>query len=346
MSVISANMITSTSSDKPTHTQNTSHATGVDRPVFVVGTARSGLTPLMDLIAYHKDLAWPSQYNKRFPNRHSISILSRIVDLPLFNSRLKYRKFVPTHDESYPFWNQLFYGWSAPFRDLVADDVTPTIKRKFLHAVSEVIRFSGKKRFIAEYSGWSRIGFLNAIFPDARFIHIVRDGRAVANSYTNVHWWHGWRGVYGWRWGVPPEPYLAKLEEYGYSFLALAAIHWKMLINNILNTSASLGDERVMLVRYEEMVKDPQAMAAACLEFMGLDSDDKRFRKHLSTVKIVDANHKTFRIAPWKDNVTAKQLEMLNDLLGDELRRLEYPVGEAGPSPLPNADKQYARLGV
>ncbi len=296
----------------------------VDRPAFVIGTGRSGLTPLMHLIAYHEEFAWPSQFNKRFPNRHSVSVLSRIVGLPVVRSRLKYFRYLPTHSEAYPFWDGLFLGWTTPFRDLVAEDVSPSVRRKFRRAVAQVMRFAGKRRFIAEYSGWSRIGFLRAVFPDARFIHIVRDGRAVANSLTKVAWWRGWQGVDNWRVGRPSEELLRQLERYDFSFLALAAVHWKILVNNILEQSSNLPENQSLLVRYEDLVTDPLGTVDRCAEFLEIDGTSRRFRRHLATVKIIDANTQHLRIAPWRSELTAKQTAMLNDLLADDLHRLNY----------------------
>ena len=206
----------------------------------------------------------------------------------------------------------------------MADDVTPYVARSLRHAVSEVTRYAGKKRFIAEYSGWSRIGFFNAIFPGAKFIHIVRDGRAVANSYTNTQWWRGWHGVHQWRWGVPSPELLGALDKYDRSFLALAGIHWKLLVNNILDASEYLPSTRTLVVRYEDLVREPYEVAFQCLDFLGLEKNGRRYKRHLSTVKVVDANNTTFRIAPWRENVSAKQVDMLNELLGEELTRLGY----------------------
>ena len=296
----------------------------INNPTFVIGTGRCGLTPLMHLIAYHKAFAWPSQYNTKFPNKYKVSLISRLVDLPFFNSKLKYVKFVPKHNEAFPFWTSLFYGFRRPFRDLVADDVTPFIKSKFHHAVGQIMKFQGKERFIAEYSGWSRIGLIKTIFPNAKFIHIVRDGRAVVNSLTNVAWWMGWGGVHKWRWGIPNQDLQKQLEKYDHSFLALAAVHWKILVNNISENSNSLSKGDLFLVRYEDLVKDPYKLASECIEFLGLDKNCKKFKKHLSTVKIIDANNNKFRIPAWKDNMNQKQIDMLNDLLEEELVRFNY----------------------
>ena len=59
------------------------------RPIFVIGTGRCGLTPLMHLISYHQDLAWLSQYNNQFPNQMFLSYLSRIVEWPIFSSSIQ-----------------------------------------------------------------------------------------------------------------------------------------------------------------------------------------------------------------------------------------------------------------
>jgi hypothetical protein len=295
----------------------------VEAPIFVIGTGRSGLTPLMDLIAYHEAFAWPSQYNERWPNLPQLSLLSRVVDLPGLGSRLKYWRILPKHDEAYALWNRAFHGFAEPFRDLVGEDVTPYVRELFHRIVSDILRHQGKGRLIAEYSGWSRIGFLRAIFPDARFIHIVRDGRAVAHSFLNVPWWRGWNGVYRWQWGTPNGDIQDKLARYGDSFLALAAVNWLLLVTNICEKARSLPADHFLSVRYEDLVDDPRREALRCIDFCGLDPD-ARFQKHLSTVRIVDANSTAFRIPPWRENLTGEQVAMLNDLLGETLTRFGY----------------------
>jgi sulfotransferase family protein len=296
---------------------------GLDRPVFVIGTGRSGLSPVMDLVSYHRAFAWPSQYNDRWPGLPRVSALSRVVEVPPFDSSLKHRRGVPKHAEVYRLWNRCFAGFAEPFRDLRADDVTPRARKLFREAVGDIMRYQGKPAFIAEYSGWSRIGFLREVFPGARFIHVVRDGRAVAHSYTTIDWWNGWQGIHRWRLGLPDDDVRAKLERYGYSFLALAAVYWKILVDSILDASRQLPADDHLLIRYEDLVADPVKQATRCIEFCGL-ADDAAFRRHLRTVSIVDANTVTLRIPPWRESVDRAQVEMMNDLIGEELAQLDY----------------------
>lgn len=297
----------------------------IDRPIFVIGSGRCGSTALMDLIAYHPAFAWPSQYTARRPGLDRSAALSRIVDLPFIGSRSKFIRFTPKHAERYEQWSRCFAGFADPFRDLVAEDASPRIKQHFRATVDRICRYQGKDRFMTKYTGWSRIEFIRAIFPDARFIHIVRDGRAVAYSYTTMPWWDGWGGVANSRWGPLSEEALDALARYDHSFVAIAALQWKTLINNICDKSEILPKEDLMTLRYEDVVRDPIGAAYGTVAFAGADGDDPRFEKHLATTgpRIVDPDSRP-AAPPWKQNLTTRQVEMIDDLCSDELARFEY----------------------
>jgi hypothetical protein len=296
----------------------------VDRPVFVIGTGRSGLSPLMDLVAYHGAFAWPSQYNDRWPSRPELSALSKVVELPVIRGRLKFVRRVPKHAEAFRLWRWCFPGFAEPFRDLEASDVTPHVRRRFHQVVGAITRYQRKPRFIAEYSGWSRIRFLREIFPDAKFIHIVRDGRAVVHSLLTVRWWDGWHGVHRWRIGPPGPDVLEELERHGHSFTALAAAYWKILVANIADRGEELPEDDLLTVRYEDLVADPEKEARRCVAFAGLDPDDPAFLRHLRAVRIVDANHEHLRIPPWREAFDRRDLEVIEDVAGPELARFGY----------------------
>ena len=298
---------------------------GIDTPIFVIGTGRCGTTALMDLIAYHPAFAWPSQYTARWPRRPRLAALSRIVAAPPFSSRLKFARFVPKHAENYSEWDDRFPGYAEPFRDLVADDASPIVAERIRASVRDITRYQGRSRFMTKYTGWSRIGFVRAIFPDAKFIHIVRDGRAVAYSYTTMPWWDGWGGVQRSRWTFSDPGMLRALESYGHSFVALAALQWRMLIDDISEKSASLPDDDVLLLRYEDMVRDPTTVASRCIMFAGADDRDRRFTAHLETAskRIVDPETKGSP-PPWKRNLSPRQIEMIDELCGEQLRRFGY----------------------
>jgi hypothetical protein len=295
----------------------------IDRPVFVIGTGRCGLTPLMHAIALHESFGWPSQFNDRFPSALALAGLSRLSDWRIFHGAIRFQWYFPRHTETYRLWDRVYLGFRAPFRDLVADDVTPLVATRFRNTAARILAAQHKKRFITEYSGWSRIGFIRAIFPDARFIHIVRDGRAVANSLTNIPYWEGWGGVTRWRWGALSPDQHASLAKHRDSFLAIAAMQWKIVVRNIADNCAALPADQTLTIRYEDLSNDHADVARQCLAFCGL-ADSARFRRHLSTVRIGNANTTAFRIPPWRQNMSDADVDMLTEILGEELQNFGY----------------------
>lgn len=296
-------------------------------PVFVIGTGRSGLTPLMHLVAYHPSFGWPSQYHSLFPKSYKWGILSRVLDFIPAGSKRKFSRVVPTHSEAWAMWHHCFYGFDEPFRDLTQADVTPYVKDRIQKAVLSILRYQGKKRFIAELSGWSRVRFLKEIFPDARFIHIVRDGRAVTNSLIHVNYWRGWQGIHNWRWGIPKTNYISLLEKYDYSFTAMAAVQWSMLVENIRLETTKLNSNDFLLIRYEDLVARPREETLRCTKFCGVEENLSRFERHLSMAiktQIIDTNSVTHRIPPWRSNFSESDIKMLNEIMANELAQFGY----------------------
>jgi len=297
----------------------------VDRPIFVIGTGRCGSTTLMDLIAYHPAFAWASQYTARRPFTDRAAILSRAVELPIVGSRARFARLMPKHAENYEQWNRCFPGFAEPFRDLVANDVTPRVRQRFRTTVEAICKYQQKARFMTKYTGWSRIEFIRSIFPDARFIHLVRDGRAVAYSFTTMPWWDGWAGPNRSRWSTLNGDMYEALARYDQSFLALAAVQWSTLINNICAKSELLPIDDQLLLRYEDVVRDPIGAARQCVVFAGEDDSDQRFASHLriAAPRIVNSDVGPTP-PPWKQNLSREQIDMIDDICGKELVRFGY----------------------
>jgi hypothetical protein len=111
---------------------------------------------------------------------------------------------------------------------------------------------------------------LHAVFPDARFIHVVRDGRAVANSLLQTSWWTGHQGASNWDFGPLPEPYAKEWEASGQSYVLLAGLSWKLLLDAFEAARAAIPCSQWLEVRYEDVLADPRGQIAAMLEFLGL----------------------------------------------------------------------------
>ena len=92
----------------------------IEKPIFIIGTGRSGTTIFHDLLSKHKQLTWLSQLLTVFPkNIFFNKLLMHLIDFPIIGFFLK--KIIKT-TEPYSFWEENIRGFSRPCRDLTADE--------------------------------------------------------------------------------------------------------------------------------------------------------------------------------------------------------------------------------
>jgi hypothetical protein len=82
----------------------------------------------------------------------------------------------------------------TPYRDLLASDVTPWLETRLRRFLERRMAAQGRRVFLHHVTGWPRARLLHAVFPEARFIHVIRDGRPVANSLLQMSWWTATKG--------------------------------------------------------------------------------------------------------------------------------------------------------
>ena len=164
----------------------------IDRPIFIIGTGRSGTTFLFHIMRRHPQLAWLCQYRTQIGLSRYDRIVCSLKRIPLLgHSAFRVLRRPRALIEPYAFWQRYMPGFNRPCRDLTADDQCLMNVTGVRKAISEQIAEMRKPRFMAKYTGWSRIGLMQQVFPGARFINVIRDGRAVAWSLLNVPWWLG-----------------------------------------------------------------------------------------------------------------------------------------------------------
>ena len=144
------------------------HGATVERPIFIIGTGRSGTTLFFDILSNHPSLAWPCQYMVGERLRGTERLVNKLAALPglrgVFGNHRYRRRPVP---EPYPFWRRHSPGFARPVRDLDARDVHPAARRDVYAAFAQQLEAMRRPRFLTKYTGWSRIRFIDAIFPDA-----------------------------------------------------------------------------------------------------------------------------------------------------------------------------------
>lgn len=288
--------------------------TETKRPIFIVSVGRSGSSIYHELLSHHPRIAWLSGLCDRFPEMPGLNRAALgLTDLPLVGG-LARRMFSP--EECYAFWDHHSPGFSTPFRDLRADDVTRSQRDRIRTALGQLVT-RGRDRLLVKLTGWPRIGFLHEIFPDARFVHIVRDGRAVVNSILQVDWWWGWRGMENWRFGPLSEVDRRDFERHRGSFVALAAIQWRLLLDAVERARSDLPEGVFLEVRYEDLCEDPLRVARETLDFCGLDPSSL-LEERIRATSLESRNDK------WRTELTEAQQGILRELMGPRLARYGY----------------------
>jgi omega-hydroxy-beta-dihydromenaquinone-9 sulfotransferase len=290
--------------------------TAIDRPIFIVGTGRCGSTAFHRLLALHPEVMWLSGMAYLFPrrpswNRMAVSAMGNPLLRRVFGGKIR-------PGEQYRFWDEHAYGFSEPFRDLVAADVTARVKKHVRSAIAPMLTGS-RSRLLAKITGWPRIGFLNEIFEDARFIHIVRDGRAVASSLLHIDFWSGWKGPDGWRAGKLSPQDQAIWEASGRSFVTLAGLEWRIQMRAMEAASRSLSPAQFLEIKYEEFCDHPLETCRRVLEFSELP-ESAGFTHQVQAASIRNMSSR------WRNDLTPAQQALLDDLLSDDLQRYGYAV--------------------
>jgi sulfotransferase family protein len=239
---------------------------------FVLGTGRCGSTLVHEIIARHPDVGFVSNLEDRLPlaprtGRWNNDLYRRVPDRLTAKGRLRYAP-----SEAYRALDrEVSPAISAPVRDLLAEDVTPWLERRFRTFFEARADAQRRPVFLHKFTGWPRSGFVRRIFPEARFLHVVRDGRAVANSFLQMPWWQGYGGPDSWSWGPLPAAYAQEWEDSGRSFAVLAGLEWKLLMDAYEAARELVPAGQWMEVRYEDFVAEPRQHMRAMLDHLHLE---------------------------------------------------------------------------
>ena len=251
---------------------------------FVIGTGRCGSTVVTELLARHPEVGFVSNLDDK---------LSQLDLQGRWNNPL-FRRAAPRDQGLLPFRDRRRLlergrariapseGWevlerqvspmiSTTYRDLVASDLTPWMAARLERFFQRRMTAQRRSSFFHHFTGWPRTGLLRAAFPDARFIHVVRDGRAVANSWLQMRWWNGYQGPANWYLGPLPEAYAREFEAAGGSFVLLAGLAWKLLLDAFEQARAAVPADQWLDVRIEDLTADPRGQVTSILKFVDLE---------------------------------------------------------------------------
>lgn len=149
---------------------------------------------------------------------------------------------------------------------------------------------------------------LSDAFPNAKFIHLVRDGRAIANSVINLDW--------------------------GPNTTLHAAQWWLQKLCHGLLSEQWLGSKRIMRVKYEDLVRKPQETLQTISEFIGLDYSQRMTTGDSSFVAGYTKNQHSLvgrpadlsRVNKWEQQLSPQEIQVFEKYTGQTLELMGYQL--------------------
>jgi Sulfotransferase family len=161
-----------------------------------------------------------------------------------------------------------------------------------------------------------QIPLLARLWPEAKFIHQIRDGRNVVLSYADV--------------------------PFGPKTLGKVADLWAKRVSAGLAHGRPLGSGRYMEIRYEEFVRDPSNQTKTLCDFLGVNFDpdmldyaEKARTDILPRAARYNPNvtkPPTSSLRSWENEMPERHIEMFEAVAGNILDMLEYPRRFPEPS--------------
>lgn len=246
----------------------------VNEPVFVVGAERSGSTMLKLMLDHHPAISFPHQYE------FSVDRLGddgTPPDLPAYWAYLEgdgvFRRSGFSIDRSLDYHS---------LQDHFLDE-----RRRGRPVVGGTL-----------HRHFSRLLHL---WPETRFVHLVRDPRAVARSVVEMGWaGHVYEGAGRW---------------------VEAEREWERVC-------ARVPPSRRHEVRYEDLVTDPERVLRGVCEFLGVPYDPAMLRyPRDSTYDAPDPQ----LLGRWRTHLSAREQGLVDGRVGALLGARGYPPSAGGP---------------
>jgi hypothetical protein len=230
---------------------------------------------------------------------------------------------------------------------LPAAAATPETIRYIRRCIARLagLREHGDGRLVVEksVSNSLRVPYVRQVFPEALFVHLIRDGRAAVESARRV-WneppgsgylrdkirylpWRNYRYAFWYlrnrlrRWRGAPviwgprypgiESDLARR-----TLLEVCARQWSACVESALTGFAELPDERVFVMRYEDILRDGSRLAELC-RFSGIVDPGP-------VLAAREARVDAARDGKWRTALTPQELDQLATDIGPQLRALGY----------------------
>ena len=246
------------------------------RPIFIVGPSRSGTTLLRAILCHHPDLHITGETHFFDDLRAEFAGQNGQALGPEDRKKAE-DYFLALSHRPYGHQGRPDEGW-MPRVDLQAK--VAELGGAIDHYFEAYCRLDGERLGKSRWGEKTprhvfRIDDLLRSFPDAQVVCMVRDPRAVVASYRD------WKSQGGFDFDKDPTHKDALEEEHQRTrasyHLLIASMLWRSTVNAAVEGIRKHGEDRVRLLRYEDLVLNPQETIAQVTSWLGIETHPKMF---------------------------------------------------------------------
>ena len=266
--------------------------------VFVVGMPRSGSTAFFEVIARHPEMCGPTNGSRKTPTSAAlIKWFSRFKELePREMGTVWDKMLVADHDV------------------LRAEDVTPQNRAFATRIIQAHCKAYQRSVFLAKCPRLGlRIPFFHEIFPHAKFLHLIRDGRAVSRSVLEKRRVGGGADT-DW-WDVKPANWKDLVSDN--PMISLGG-QWRETVKATAEEGRKLPDGLYKEIRYEDFTEDPVGIIQDVLGWVDLSWDTEDLTERTSHIQ--SKNYK------WVESFSAEEVADLTNEMRPMLEEFNYPL--------------------
>jgi hypothetical protein len=158
------------------------------------------------------------------------------------------------------------------------------------------------------------LALLEKLFPDAQYVHLIRDGRDAALSFLQMP-----EGTFTRTWAHPETP-----REF--------ACLWRREVGDARQLGRRVGAARYHEVRYEQLVAEPELVVRAICAFAELPFEPAMLH-YVGSVDVSAKPHQQRLLTPptagvrsWRADMSSEDVDGYEAVAGDLLEELGYEV--------------------
>jgi hypothetical protein len=293
---------------------------GCDPYLFIVGCARSGTTLVHRIVDAHPEIAITPEMHwitRHFKSRNGLVASALVSEL------VGHKRFAQFEIPREQFEGLLGSGEAIPY---------PTFLRRVFGLYGKI----NNKPLVGNKTPAyiRRMLDLHALWPEAKFVHIIRDGRDVCLSVLN---WKKANHIVGRYASWEEDP------------VSTTALWWERKVRKGREDGAALGPGLYQETLYEDLVDDPERECKRLCEFLGVAYDDAMIRFHEGRERVEPGRgaksawlRVTSGLRDWRTEMCTGDVERFEAAAGDLLEELGYE--RAVPNPSTEALEQAARI--